>query len=56
MLARFRAAPVALSLGTATAKTAAADAVTQRYLEGSTTLDYGRLSVFTCFGFWYLGN
>ena len=55
MLARLRSAPFSLSLATATVKTAAADAVTQRYLEGSPLLDYRRLGVFTVFGFWYLG-
>lgn len=40
---------------TATLKTAAADIVTQRYLEGSDSIDMRRVGVFTVFGFWYLG-
>ena len=38
-----------------TAKTAAADVVTQRFLEGSERIDVRRVGVFTVFGFWYLG-
>lgn len=45
-----------LSLCTATVKTAAADVVTQRYLEGAETIDRRRAAVFTLFGFWYLGG
>ena len=56
LLARLRAHPFALSLFTATAKTAAADAVTQRYLEGAESIDRRRVTVFTLFGFWYLGG
>ena len=53
--ARLRSSPFLFSLTTATAKTAAADAVTQRYIEGAETIDQRRLGVFTVFGFWYLG-
>mmetsp|Transcript_1284 Transcript_1284/g.3621 ORF Transcript_1284/g.3621 Transcript_1284/m.3621 type:complete len:198 (+) Transcript_1284:87-680(+) len=48
--------PFATSLVTATAKTVAADVVTQRYLEGRSELDQRRLALFTSFGFWYLGG
>ena len=50
-----RANPFSLSLATATGKTAAADAMTQRYIEGKPALDRRRLALFTVFGFGYLG-
>ena len=50
-----RAHPFRISLGTATLKTAAADVLTQRYLEGSPSIDVRRLGLFTIFGFYYLG-
>ena len=56
MLARLRAHPFTLSLVTATTKTAAADALTQRYLEQQPEIDQRRLALFTGFGFWYLGG
>lgn len=56
ILARLRSAPFALSLFTATAKTAAADVVTQKYLEDAQYISMRRVGVFTLFGFWYLGG
>ena len=53
--ARLRSAPLALSLCTATLKTAAADVLTQRCIEGA-ELDVRRTAIFTVFGFWYLGG
>ena len=50
-----RANPFALSLLTATGKTAAADAMTQRCIEGRPSVDARRLALFTAFGFGYLG-
>ena len=50
-----RANPFALSLLTATGKTAAADALTQRCIEGRPSVDARRLALFTAFGFGYLG-
>ena len=50
-----RANPFALSLLTATGKTAAADAMTQRCIEGRPAIDARRLALFTAFGFGYLG-
>ena len=55
MLHRFRAHPFSFGLATATVKTAAADVVTQRYIEGRERIDTRRVGVFTIFGFWYLG-
>jgi len=51
-----RRRPFTTSLATATAKTVAADVVTQRFLESRTSLDVRRTGVFTVFGFWYLGG
>ena len=48
--------PFSVSLTTATAKTAAADVITQIFLEDNLQLDLSRTTVFTCFGFWYLGG
>lgn len=56
VLSRIRAAPLSLSLFTATTKTAAADVLTQLYIEDSTSLSLQRVGVFTTFGFWYLGG
>ena len=56
MLARLRAAPLTLSLFTATGKTAAADILTQLYLEDAAEVSARRVGVFTVFGFWYLGG
>ena len=50
-----RANPVRLSILTATGKTAAADILTQRCIEGSETLDLRRVALFSLFGFYYLG-
>ena len=63
-LARLRSYPFSLSLFTATSKTAAADVLTQLYLEpsgseggsNSAQLSLRRVCVFTVFGFWYLGG
>ena len=59
MLTRFRAwgraNPFTLSLATATGKTAAADAMTQVYIEQRQEIDTRRLALFTAFGFGYLG-
>ena len=64
MLARIRSAPFSLSIFTATVKTAAADVLTQMYLEpqakntasGKQQVSMRRVGVFTVFGFWYLGG
>jgi len=48
--------PFATALGTATVKTAAADALTQRCIEQREELDVRRLAFFTGFGFAYLGG
>lgn len=50
-----RANPFALSIITATGKTAAADAMTQLCIEQRPTLDRRRLALFTVFGCGYLG-
>lgn len=61
-LARLRNYPFTLSLFTATTKTAAADVLTQLYIEprssgsDAQTLSLRRIGVFTVFGFWYLGG
>ena len=55
LLQRVRSAPFAAGLVTATVKTAAADVVTQRYIEGQANVDMRRVGLFTVFGFWYLG-
>ena len=55
LLPRLRGRPFTFGLVTATVKTAAADAVTQRYIEGNDCIDVRRVGVFTIFGFWYLG-
>ncbi len=51
-----RSRPIAASFVTATTKTAAADLVTQRCLEGRADIDARRTGLFTVFGFWYLGG
>ena len=56
LLSRLRSAPISLSLATATAKTAAADALTQRCIEGRPAIDTRRTALFTVFGFYYLGG
>ena len=60
-LARLRSYPFSLSLFTATSKTAAADVLTQLYIEPSSgnnesQFSLTRVGVFTVFGFWYLGG
>jgi len=48
--------PFAFQLGVATVKTAAADLLVQRYVEGKTEIDWKRNAVFTVFGGAYLGG
>ena len=48
--------PLLVSLVSNTVKTAAADLVTQHLIEGKKETDWKRLSVFTTFGFAYLGG
>ena len=55
LVARLRSAPFTLALATSTVKTAAADVMTQKYIEGADTIDLNRLGTFTVFGFYYLG-
>lgn len=52
----FKKRPLFVSLVTNTIKTAAADVVTQKYIEEKDNLDIKRLAVFTSFGFVYLGG
>lgn len=56
LISRLRSYPFSLSLFTATAKTAAADIMTQRCIEGNDGLDLRRTTLFTVFGFYYLGG
>lgn len=52
----FKQRPLFVSLIGNTIKTAAADTVTQKYIEQKEELDMKRLAVFTTFGFAYLGG
>lgn len=56
MNAFFKRHPLFVSLVGNTIKTASADIITQKYLENKKELDLQRLSVFTSFGFVYLGG
>lgn len=56
MNAFFKKHPLFISLVGNTIKTASADIITQTYLENKKELDLQRLSVFTSFGFVYLGG
>jgi hypothetical protein len=47
--------PFSFGVAIATVKTAVADAVVQKYIEGQEEIDTKRLAVFTVFGFAYLG-
>lgn len=52
----LRRHPLFVSLVGNTIKTASADIITQKYLENRKELDLQRLTVFTSFGFVYLGG
>lgn len=54
-LAWGKANPFAFGVGVATAKTAVADLLVQKRVERRENIDWRRVTLFTCFGFAYLG-
>ena len=56
LAAMGRRRPLTLSLITSTAKTLAADVMTQRFIEGCEEVDMRRAGLFSVFGLYYLGG